>query len=326
METDETGRITKGYIYGIGLIGEETLDNNYITYHYDYRGSTVFLTDDQGDIVEEFEYGTYGELLSAKEGYRFLYNGRDCVQTDKNGLYNMRARYYNPDIKRFINQDTLLGSIGDSTSLNRYAYVNGNPISLVDPFGLEAQTSGMYNLGKYMLDNTIAVSATMMFMYLMMSDFLDPHSLAEASLSKKTSKKVTKNKRWLEKETADVLPATVAGSFENSAYRTVVTQRDLTLYRVYGGKADMYGGYATNKPVKNRIQAKIDLALKPTWNNSREFEATIQVPRGTTLNVGRVAPQTLKTGTVLKGGAEQLLLPKDYPSSWIVGNRKVPSR
>ncbi len=56
--------------------------------------------------------------------------------TDDNGLYYMRSRYYNPDIKRFINQDVLIGSIGNSDSLNRYSYVEGNPVSYTDPFGL----------------------------------------------------------------------------------------------------------------------------------------------------------------------------------------------
>jgi len=49
----------------------------------------------------------------------------------------MRARYYNVDIKRFVNQDVLTGSIDSSPSLNRYAYVEGNPVSFLDPFGLE---------------------------------------------------------------------------------------------------------------------------------------------------------------------------------------------
>jgi len=49
----------------------------------------------------------------------------------------MRARYYNIDIKRFINQDILTGSIESSKSLNRYAYVEGNPISYLDPFGMQ---------------------------------------------------------------------------------------------------------------------------------------------------------------------------------------------
>ena len=66
----------------------------------------------------------------------FLYNGELGVATDNNGLYYMRARYYNPEIKRFINQDVMTGSIVNTTTLNRYAYVNGNPISLNDPFGL----------------------------------------------------------------------------------------------------------------------------------------------------------------------------------------------
>ena len=56
--------------------------------------------------------------------------------TDNNGLYYMRARYYNVNIKRFINQDVVHGSINVSQSLNRYSYVQGNPIKLTDPFGL----------------------------------------------------------------------------------------------------------------------------------------------------------------------------------------------
>ena len=48
----------------------------------------------------------------------------------------MRQRYYNPEIKRFVNQDILTGSIGNSQSLNRYSYAQGNPVSYTDPFGL----------------------------------------------------------------------------------------------------------------------------------------------------------------------------------------------
>ncbi|MEW6536953.1 MAG: RHS repeat-associated core domain-containing protein, partial [Candidatus Auribacterota bacterium] len=96
------------------------------------------LTDENGAVTDRFWYGPYGELVhrTGTTSTPFLYNGRDGVMTDENGLYYMRARYYNPEIKRFVNRDVIDGNIRDGQSLNRYAYVNGNPISYVDPFGL----------------------------------------------------------------------------------------------------------------------------------------------------------------------------------------------
>lgn len=75
---------------------------------------------------------------------KFLYNGRCGVSTDDNGLYYMRQRYYNTEIKRFVNQDILAGSAGNSQSLNRYSYVQGNPVSYTDPFGL-APLNGLFS-------------------------------------------------------------------------------------------------------------------------------------------------------------------------------------
>ena len=88
-------------------------------------------------VIQSYEYGAYGEVLSGDTKITpFLYNGQLGVMTDNNGLYYMRARYYNVNIKRFINQDVVHGSINVSQSLNRYSYVQGNPIKLTDPFGL----------------------------------------------------------------------------------------------------------------------------------------------------------------------------------------------
>ena len=131
--------VTK-YVYGLGLISEET-NNTVKVYHFDYRGSTVAITDVNGNISDTFEYDTYGLIVNrtGTSDIIFCYNGRDGVVTDKNGLFYMRARYYSPDMRRFVNADILHGKISDSTSLNRYSYVNGNPVSFVDPFGLSAE-------------------------------------------------------------------------------------------------------------------------------------------------------------------------------------------
>ena len=133
---------TETYYYGYGLIYEKTEDSGILVYHYNHLGSTVAITDEAGKLLLSYDYGTYGELNQTTEydqntpEIRFLYNGMMGVITDDNGLYHMRARYYNPQIKRFMNQDVLIGNIANSSSLNRYSYVEGNPISYTDPFGL----------------------------------------------------------------------------------------------------------------------------------------------------------------------------------------------
>ena len=130
------GVVTK-YVYGRGLIGEE-VNNSFKTYHFDFRGSTVAVTDASGNITDTFEYDTYGKQIShtGDSNIIFGYNGRDGVVTDNNGLIYMRARYYSPEIRRFINADIIPGEITNAITLNRYAYANGNPVSFVDPFGL----------------------------------------------------------------------------------------------------------------------------------------------------------------------------------------------
>ena len=96
------------------------------------------MTDLTGDVTDTFTYDTYGKLLirTGTANTPFLYNGRDGVMSDENGLVYMRARYYSPTFKRFINADVVAGSITNAITLNRYAYANGNPVSNVDPFGL----------------------------------------------------------------------------------------------------------------------------------------------------------------------------------------------
>ena len=133
------GVVTK-YVYGKGLIGEE-VSGAFKTYHFDCRGSTIAITDTSGNITDTFAYDTYGKLISRTGTNKVIlgYNGRDGVVIDDNGLIYMRARYYSPEMKRFINADVIAGAISNAITLNRFAYANGNPVSFVDPFGLSAE-------------------------------------------------------------------------------------------------------------------------------------------------------------------------------------------
>jgi RHS repeat-associated protein len=130
---------TNYYVYGVGLLYEVTetaTSTNTLTYHFDYRGSTVALSDGNGNVTDRIEYSAYG-LTTYRAGTNdtpFLFNGRYGVQTDPNGLLCMQARYYNPYLCRFVSQDPS----GFAGGLNAFTYANGNPVSYLDPFGLGA--------------------------------------------------------------------------------------------------------------------------------------------------------------------------------------------
>lgn len=49
------------------------------------------------------------------------------------------------------------------------------------------------------------------------------------------------------------------------------------------------------------------------------------MPKGVVLNIGVVAPVNLLSGTILPGGAEQVLLPQKWSEAWVVGYRYVTS-
>ncbi|WP_408315751.1 RHS repeat-associated core domain-containing protein [Paraburkholderia nemoris] len=52
-----------------------------------------------------------------------------------------RNRYYSPQTGRFISEDPIGWASGQT---NAYAYVNGNPVSLYDPFGFWSVSGSVY--------------------------------------------------------------------------------------------------------------------------------------------------------------------------------------
>lgn len=128
------------------------------------------------------------------------------------------------------------------------------------------------------------------------------------------------------------LDAVLANSFLNGEYTTVKTTNDFYLYRIFGeykcknGEvkgAKVNGAFATTEFAESRIEVKIRLALDPQWMGTKMYEAKIHIPKGVILNIGIVAP--IKTGgnITFDGGAEQILLPRNWSTKWIVGYRRV---
>ena len=137
-ETDTAGVIISRYVYGIGLISREDARGTASVYHFDLQGNTLALTDISGAITDKYAYTLYGALVGSDGATlnMFKFSGRSGVIDDGNGLYYMRARYYSPELMRFVQQERVRGGdLGSPQTLNRYAYVTGNPVNYIDPSG-----------------------------------------------------------------------------------------------------------------------------------------------------------------------------------------------
>jgi len=106
-------------------------------------GTVRTYTDAAGVALPGHIYYPFGKQLNGtQDGERIKYTGheRDLWNTSSSAddLDYMHARHYNPQIARFLQIDPLTGTPGAPQSLNRYAYVLGNPLRWTDPTGLAA--------------------------------------------------------------------------------------------------------------------------------------------------------------------------------------------
>jgi len=137
-ETDETGTIIAYYIQGPALIARIGADGSQRYYHTNDIGNVVALTDENELITDRYGYTPFG-LPKAQEGATdnpFTYVGGLGVMAEADGLYFMRARFYDPDTGRFLGKDPVEGAFTDPRGLHRYVYGLNNPLMGVDPTGL----------------------------------------------------------------------------------------------------------------------------------------------------------------------------------------------
>ena len=115
---------------------------DYYLFTKNLQGDIVGIYDTDGNCVASYTYNAWGQCnttnhTNARIGNINPFRYRGYYYDSETYLYYLNARYYDPQIKRFINADTLdnLGANGDLNAFNLYAYCSNNPVMYVDPTG-----------------------------------------------------------------------------------------------------------------------------------------------------------------------------------------------
>ena len=161
-----TDFITSGIKVLAQKSGENTIvwqiDGNGNTVGFNYNGTPYFyiknaqgdiiaITDISGNLVAKYTYDSWGKLVSIKdsndvdkttdENFIGCVNPiryRGYYYDSETGLYYLNARYYDPEVGRFISADDyeiLLEENYDLLRYNIFIYCSNNPIMGYDPSG-----------------------------------------------------------------------------------------------------------------------------------------------------------------------------------------------
>jgi RHS repeat-associated protein len=137
QELDGAGAVTANYVRSLNIdepLARIEADGTTRYYHSDALGSVTALTDASEAVQTRYKYESFGKTeMTLDDGHGaanpFRFTGREL---DETGIYYYRARYYNPEVGRFISEDPIRLAGG----INFYSYVGNSPQNFADPLGL----------------------------------------------------------------------------------------------------------------------------------------------------------------------------------------------
>ena len=114
----------------------DNYENLQFFYHPDHLGSSSFITNLDGEVVQHIEYVPFGEVFIEERNNvwntPYLFNAKEF--DEETGMYYYGARYYEPRLSLWMSTDPMQGNYPNTAT---YCYAFNNPIIYVDPDGKE---------------------------------------------------------------------------------------------------------------------------------------------------------------------------------------------
>ena len=128
-EVDKENNIKSREVRGYELLKKEVENKDYF-YHTNEHGDVTYLSNIAGEIENSYSYDVFGNIRKRKENIENIFKYAGEQLDEETEQYYLRARYYNPTIGRFTQED-----VYRDDGLNLYVYVINNPLLWVDPSG-----------------------------------------------------------------------------------------------------------------------------------------------------------------------------------------------
>lgn len=135
VEVDGNGRFTFSVFAEGGRLIRFERPNDPTFLHKDVLGSTRVVTNMQGRMLDEHDYGVTGAQTRSTQQSSNLFTYIGAQRDARTDLLYLNARYYDPRLAHFISPDPLVSDVYNPQTLNRYSYALNDPVTLKDPSG-----------------------------------------------------------------------------------------------------------------------------------------------------------------------------------------------
>ena len=261
-------------------------------YHPDHLGSSSYITNLEGEVVQHIEYVPFGEVFVEERNNiwntPYLFNAKEF--DEETGLYYYGARYYDPRVSLWISVDPISnfdprnsenyidgqhnGGFYNSLNLFPYEYCYQNPIRLIDPNGKQVDITitdkvvGYANLRVIVSSNIKNAPQTMRV------------PLYQATVNDAATKKISEYA-----VTRDALWSTRAGGshifVNNSAFEP---KDDVGRYQGmivdYPSNSGLQAVLLLNSKGTNKLSTSNDRITPPTEGASKGFATSVMIHVG----------------------------------------------